>query len=151
MSKRPPRQPGYPWLIPYLTVKDCDAALAFYQKAFGFEKRFAMPGPDGKSVHVEMMWHDAMIMFGSVPESKKAEWPCRTPIEQGVRSPIVPYVYCDDVDALYARAVAAGAGGVKPPETMFYGDRVCTLADTDGYWWNFATNVADFDPSKAPK
>ena len=60
------------------------------------------------------------------------------------------YVYCEDVDALFARAVAAGAKAIKPPQDQFYGDRTCTVEDQDGYWWNFATNVADFDPSKAP-
>jgi uncharacterized glyoxalase superfamily protein PhnB len=42
----------------YLTVKDADAALAFYQKAFGFEKKMAMPGPDGKTMHAEVVWRD---------------------------------------------------------------------------------------------
>lgn len=148
MTKRPARQQGYPWLIPYLTVKDADAALVFYQKAFGFEKRMAIPGPDGTTGHAEMTWHDAMVMFGKVPES--SECPSKPPAKTGVVSPIVPYLYCEDVDALYARATAAGAEGLKPPQDMFYGDRVCTLKDPDGYWWNFATNVADFDPSKAP-
>jgi uncharacterized glyoxalase superfamily protein PhnB len=61
------------------------------------------------------------------------------------------YVYCDDVDALFNRAVAAGAKAIRPPADMFYGDRVCTVEDPNHYLWTFATNVADFDPSKAPK
>lgn len=149
MSKRPPKQQGYPWLIPYLIVKDADAAIAFYQKAFGFETKMAMPMKDGKTGHVEMLWKDTMIMFGPVCESN--EWPHKPPVMSKVTSPISLYVYCDDVDALYARAVAAGAKGIKPPQDQFYGDRNCVLEDPDEYWWNFATNVADFDPSKAPK
>jgi PhnB protein len=148
MSKRPARQQGYPWLIPYLVVKDADAAIDFYQRAFGFEKRMAMPGPDGRTGHVEMVWHDTMIMFG--PECASAEWPHKPPVTSGITSPITLYVYCEDVDALFTRATKAGAKGIKPHQDMFYGDRVCTLQDPDGYWWNFATNVADFDPSKAP-
>ena len=149
MSKRPPRQEGYPWLIPYLIVKDADAALAFYQKAFGFEKRMAMPGPEGKTMLAEMNWHDAMIMFG-VP-CPNSDWPHRPPAESKVASPITPYLYCEDVDALFARATAAGAKSIRAPQDQFYGDRTCTIEDPDGYWWSFATNVADFDPSKAPK
>jgi uncharacterized glyoxalase superfamily protein PhnB len=61
------------------------------------------------------------------------------------------YVYCDDVDALFNRAKAAGAQVVAAPSDMFYGDRVCKLKDPDGFDWYFATNVADFDPTKAPK
>lgn len=150
MSKRPPRPPGYSWLSPYLIVKDADAALTFYAKAFGFEKRMNLAGPDGKSMHAEMMWQDAVIMLGAVPEAKLEEHSCRPPVVQGVRSPINLYVYCDDVDALFARAVAAGAKAIKPPQDQFYGDRTCALEDPDGYWWYFATNVRDFDPSKTP-
>jgi PhnB protein len=148
MSKRPPKQQGYPWLIPYLVVKDADAAIAFYQKAFGFETKMVLPMKDGKTGHVEMVWKDTMIMFGPVCES--SEWPHKPPVMSKVSSPISLYVYCDDVDALFARAVAAGAKAIQPLRDQFYGDRNCVLEDPDGYWWNFATNVADFDPSKAP-
>lgn len=150
MSKRPPRPQGYPWLIPYFVVKDADAALEFYQKAFGFEKRMAMPGPDGKTGHAELMFHDSMIMLGPA-SAHTSEWQHKPPSMTKVVSPITLYVYCDDVDAMHARAIAAGAKSIKPPQDQFYGDRNCVLEDPDGYWWNFATNVADFDPSNAPK
>jgi uncharacterized glyoxalase superfamily protein PhnB len=100
-------------------------------------------------MHLEMVFRDSMIMFGPVCSS--SEWPHKPPAMSQVVSPISLYVYCDDVDALYTRATAAGAKGVKPPQDQFYGDRNCVLEDPDGYWWNFATNVADFDPTKAPK
>lgn len=151
MSKRPPKPAGFSWVTPYLIVKDADAALAFYEKAFGFRKRMTLPGPDGKTMHAEVGWQDAVIMFGAIPEARMEEMGFRTPAMQGVRCPIGIYVYCEDVDAHFERAVAAGAKAVKPPQDQFYGDRSCTLEDPDGYWWNFATNVADFDPSKAPK
>jgi uncharacterized glyoxalase superfamily protein PhnB len=149
MSKRPARPPGSPWLSPYLVVKDADAALDFYQRAFGFEKRLAMPGPDGRTKHAEMTWQDALIMFG--PEGTGPDGcPTRTPVTSGVASPMGLYLYCNDVDALFKRATAAGAKGDAPPQDMFWGDRICKLTDLDGYSWCFATNVADFDPSKAP-
>jgi uncharacterized glyoxalase superfamily protein PhnB len=147
MSKRPARPAGSPWLSPYLCVKDADKAIDFYTRAFGFEKRMAMPMPDGKTGHVEMVWRDALIMFG--PESGSGGQ-CRAPVTTGTPSPVSLYVYCDDVDALFARATKAGAKSDMPPATMFWGDRICKLTDPDGHVWNFATNVADFDPSKAP-
>ena len=147
MSKRPAKPAGTPWLSPYLTVKDSDAALDFYQRAFGFEKKFAFQGPDGRTAHAEMVYRDALIMFG--PEGAGGE--CKAPATLGVQPPVALYVYCDDVDAIYRRATAAGAKSIKPPEDMFYGDRVCELADPDGYSWWFGTNVADFDPNKVPK
>ena len=65
MSKRPAKPEEYPWIVPSLTVKDPDAALAFYQKAFGFEKKMSMPGPDGKTMHAEVSWRGQVVMFGA--------------------------------------------------------------------------------------
>jgi uncharacterized glyoxalase superfamily protein PhnB len=132
-------------------VKDADAAIEFYQQAFGFEKRMAMKGPDGKTGHVEMTYRDSLIMFGPVSAQPRSDWPHKPPTMSQVVSPIGLYVYCDDVDALFARAIAAGAKALHAPENKHYGDRQCTLEDPDGYWWYFATNVADFDPTKAPQ
>ncbi len=146
MSQRPARAAGMSWLSPYLIVKDADAAIDFYQRAFGFEKRMAMPGPDGRARHVEMTYHDMVIMFGPECETTKA----RPPAASGVPSPVGLYLYCDDVDALYQRATAAGAKAGSPPANQFYGDRVCELKDPDGLTWWFATNVADFDPNNVP-
>ena len=106
-----------------------------------------MPGPDGKSMHVEVSWRDGVIMFG--PESSQNE--CQSPTTLGVRPPGGLYIYVDDVDVLFKRATAAGAKVDKAPADMFWGDRMCTLIDPDGHIWSFGTNVADFDPTKAPK
>ncbi len=147
MAKRPPRPPGMPWLSPYFTVRDAAAARDFYRRAFGLEPKFEMPGPDGKLAHVEMSWHDQVIMFG--PEGPTT--PAKAPATSGVPAPMGLFLYCDDVDALYARATAAGAKGVEPPRDMFWGDRTCRLLDPDGHSWAFGTNVADFDLSKVPQ
>ena len=147
MSKRPPRPAGTPWLSPYLTVRDADKAIDFYQRAFGFEKRSAIPGPDGRTGHAELTFKDALVMLG--PECA-GEPRSKAPATTGVASPVSLYVYCEDVDTLYTRATAAGARADGPPENMFWGDRVCRLTDPDGHAWFFATNVADFDPTKVP-
>ena len=147
-SQRPARPEGMPWLSPYLTVRDASAAIAFYEKAFGFKTKNVMPGPDGKPGHVEMSWKDALIMLASEGAFGGT---CKAPATSGALSPVTLYVYCDDVDALHAKATAAGAKTAFPPTTMFWGDRLCKLTDPDGHVWNFATNVADFDPSNTPK
>jgi uncharacterized glyoxalase superfamily protein PhnB len=147
MPARPAKPASMSWVAPYLVVRDADAAAAFYARAFGFAKRFSVPMPDGKSGHTEMVWHNAVIMFG--PESGYGGT-CKTPASLGAMSPVGLYVYHEDVDALYAQATAAGARADGPPQTMFYGDRVVKLTDPDGHLWYFATNVADFDPAKAP-
>lgn len=127
-------------MSPYLTVRDANAALGFYEKAFGFKKKNTVVGGDGRVRHAEMTHHDCVLMFGSFGAPPAGGSPC----------PISLYVYCDDVVALFHRASAAGATVIHPPKEMFYGDNVCSLQDPDGYTWNFATNVADFDPSKSP-
>jgi PhnB protein len=146
MSNRPAKPGNMPWLTPCLTVKDPDASAAFYAKAFGFETKFTMPGPDGRTCHAEIVWRDGLVMIG--PEDPEGK--CKSPATTGTRPSSSLYVYCDDVDALFQQAAAAGARVESPPQDMFWGDRVCTVIDPDGYLWSFGTNVADFDPAKTP-
>lgn len=147
MAKRPPRPAGMPWVSTYLTVRDVDAAIAFYQKAFGFEKRMTLPGPDGKTAHGEVAWHDMVVMMGREGAQGQA---CQSPVSSGVQCPIGLYVYVDDVDNGFKRAVEAGGQPKAEPVTMFWGDRIATVQDPDGYGWTLATNVTDLDPSKMP-
>ena len=126
-----------PWMVPYLTVGDADKALDFYQRAFGFEKHFAMPGPDGKTAHAEMNYKEVRVMFG--PECPERQ--TRSPASSGIAPPIGLFLYCEDVDAMCKRAEAAGARVQKQPEDMFWGDRMCMLTDPDGHIWNFATHT----------
>lgn len=128
---------GSPWIMPYLTVKDAGASLAFYESAFGFARRGVKEGPDGTIVHASMAWQDGVIMFG--PEGAYGGL-ARSPATLGIASPVGLYVYCEDVDALFDRAIAAGATAQFPPADMFWGDRACGLVDPDGHAWNFATN-----------
>jgi len=137
-----------PWLTPYITVGDPESALGFYARAFGFEpKPQPLRNSSGKVIRAEMSYHDAYLMLGAEGAMGSTT---RAPKSSGVDCPIGPYLYCEDVDALFEQAVAAGAEVVMPPQEMFWGDRSCSLRDPDGYVWSFATNVADFDPAKIP-
>src|SRR5262245_49560042 len=131
MKHTGPRPANMPWLSPYLTVRSSEEALAFYEKAFGFTVRMTMPGPDGRIGHAEMSWEDAVIMFG--PECPQFE--NKAPATSKVATPVTLYLYCADVDALFARATAAGAKVDMPPQDMFWGDRVCRVTDPDGHSW----------------
>ena len=132
------RPDGSPWLVPYLVVKDAEKALDFYTRAFGFAKRSAVPGPDGKPMHVEMTYKDILVMFA--PEGAYGgDGKC--PATLGVTPSVTLFVYCEDVDALCKQAQAAGATVVAPPADMFWGDRMCSLVDPDGHVWNFATHT----------
>lgn len=118
----------------YLNVGDVDAALDFYGKAFGFKKKFSMPGPDGKSIHAELLHANCTVMVGRpTPESGS-----KTPADLG-GTPATVYVYVKNVDALEKRARAAGARIVRELKDEFWGDRVCGICDPEGHQWYFAT------------
>jgi uncharacterized glyoxalase superfamily protein PhnB len=131
-------------LIPYLTVQDAGKALDFYQKAFGFRKLNAMTDKEGRVVHAEVEWQDAWIMLGT---EGAYGGPCRAPVTSGVRSPVNLYLYCEDVDSLFARATAGGAKAEASPSDMFWGDRMCKVVDPDGHIWCFATHTGKCSPS----
>jgi uncharacterized glyoxalase superfamily protein PhnB len=134
-----PRAEGFPWLTPFLAVRDAAATLDFYEAAFGFTRRDVMRDDAGAVTHADLTYRDAVVMIA--PEDPSAPAPARAPASLGVVSPMALYVYCDDVDALFVRATAAGAGTAMPPADMPWGDRMCSLTDPDGYTWNFARHV----------
>lgn len=144
MLDRPGKPADAPWVIPYLTVPDPGAAMAFYEEAFGFERRLALGGQDGVIEHGEMTCGGGgRIMIGPEASGHSA----RAPMTTGVPAPIALYIYTDSVTALYRRATARGADVIEAPQVRFWGDRVAIVADPWGYKWTFAQNVADYDPN----
>lgn len=142
MSNRPYKPENFPGLFPYLTVQDAEKAVAFYEKAFGFTVS-SEPAKDeqGKIQHAEMMFgKDVCVMFA--PEGAWGS-PRKAPVSLGVSPSVVLYIYCEDVDAFYRRAVENGAKSVVEPNDGFWGDRFCNLLDPDGHEWTFATHIAD--------
>ena len=83
-----------------------------------------------------MTYHDMVIMIA--PE-KAFGATALAPVSGGFESPLALYVYCDDVDELFARATEAGARVSYPPQNMPWGERVCKIFDLDGHAWSFAT------------
>ena len=144
-SKAPKRVnwlgPKMPPISPYLSVRDGVAALAFYEKAFGFKKRFELKTPEGRLMHGEVEHHAGVIMLGE----PHAELEYRSPADVG-GSPVSLYVYVPDVDAVASRAKAAGASILRDPTDQVYGDRTCEMKDPEGHRWCFATHVKDVNP-----
>lgn len=137
---------GAPTLAPLLFSNDPDAALQFYQDAFGFD----LAGPvlrdaAGAAVHAMLGLHGELICMVGMAGSSPSNVP---PVESELRESLLLYVYVPDVDALYERATAAGAKVHLAPADMFWGDRITSLEDRDGHRWNFATRVKSFDPSQ---
>jgi uncharacterized glyoxalase superfamily protein PhnB len=124
---------------PCLAYKDAHAAIEFLTEAFGFEKRAAYARDDDPSVieHAEMRWpRGGGIMFGSAGKDDTA-WGQRVPGNDAV------YVVCDDPDALFARATAAGAEVVRGLVDEDYGSRGFTVRDPEGNLWSFGTYAGE--------
>ena len=135
----PPRPAGVPWLTPYLTVHDARAAIEFFQAAFGFAVRDSVED-DGAVMHVEMTYHDQLIVMFA-PEGAFGST-ARTPKSSDAIAPQSFYLYVDDVDAVYARALVAGAKSLSEPQDQFWGDRFAQVEDLDGYRWALARHLS---------
>jgi uncharacterized glyoxalase superfamily protein PhnB len=126
-----------------LTVTDVEKAYEFCQKAFGFEGRGIMPGPDGKPIHAELKLRDSVIMLS--PEMP--DWQCYSAKTLG-NTPATLYLYVEDVDKLATQAANAGAKLLQPPTDMFWGDRTATLVDSGGNKWMLATHRSEPTPEQ---
>ena len=126
-----------------LTVSDVKAAAAFYQKAFGFDKRVIMDGPDGKAMHAELTLRGTTLMLG--PENPQMGFRSAKTVGG---SPCTLYLLTEDVDKKVEKAVKLGATSKGPVMDMFWGDRCGTVVDPDGYAWMVATHVAEPTPDE---
>ncbi|MBI2900461.1 MAG: VOC family protein [Planctomycetes bacterium] len=135
-----------PAVQPYLCVKDPAAALAFYEKAFGFTTRYKLASPDGKVQHAEIGHGNGRIMLG--PECPQSQ--DKAPSTIGGTA-VTLYVYVANVDAVTASAKATGGIVVQEPQDMFWGDRCATVADPEGHRWCLATHVKDVTPQEIEK
>lgn len=133
----------YPQVTPYLCVDGASAAIDFYVKVFGATERMRMGGPDGRLGHAEVQIGSGLVMLSD-------EWPemdIRGPRSIG-GSPVTVSVYVEDVDAVFAKAIEAGATSLRDPEDQFYGDRSGQFLDPFGHRWSVATHVEDVDPDE---
>jgi len=137
---------GYPQVIPYLSVDGASAAIDFYTKVFGAKERMRMPAPDGKVGHAELEIGDSLVMLADVfPEMGG-----QSPKSIG-GTPVSVMVYVEDVDAVFDRAISAGATAERPVENQFYGDRAGQFVDPFGHQWFVATHVEDVPPEELAK
>lgn len=134
----------YPRVTPHLTIDGAAEAIEFYKDVLGARERMRMAMPDGTVVHAEVEIGDSVIMIGE-PNVPTALDP--SPKALG-GSPVSLFVYVEDVDDVFQRAVKHGAKAVSEPEEHFYGDRVATFDDPHGHRWNVGTHVEDIAPEE---
>jgi PhnB protein len=125
-------------VIPRLFCRNPEAQIEFCRATFGAEERNRRPGPDGSVAHALVTIGPAMVMIES-------EWPGmanRAPQPDG-SSPVVLFVYVENVDEAVDRAVAAGGRVLAPPQDQFWGDRTAWVIDPAGHVWTIATRVEE--------
>jgi PhnB protein len=137
---------GYHSITPYLVVHDGNGALEYYKRAFGATEVNRMGGPGGKIGHAEFKIGDSIIMLSDeMPGGGN-----RSPQSLG-GSPVSIFLYVEDVDSVFNRAVSAGAKADMPPQDMFWGDRYGKLTDPYGHQWALATHIEDVTPEEMQK
>lgn len=131
---------GHHTITPHLIMDNAAAAIEWYKKALGAEELTRAPGPDGKIMHAEIKVGNSIIMLNDemgMGRSAKALG----------GSPISLWVYVDDCDALFNRAVAAGGSVPQGPmgglADQFWGDRTGVIVDPEGFTWTIATRKED--------
>jgi PhnB protein len=139
---------GFHTVTPQLTLDNAAPAIEWYKKAFGAKEISRATGPDGKIMHVDLVIGDSHVMMNDAMGGGKG------PKATG-GSPTSLWLYVDDCDALFNRAVAAGGqvapGGMGKLQDQFWGDRSGTLIDPHGYTWTIATHKEDLTPDELQK
>jgi len=133
-----PIPPGHAGVTPYLIVRDAMRAIDFYEQAFGATETLRLLYPDGRVAHAELAIGQGFVMLAE----EMTEMGHRGPQALG-GTPVSLLLYVSDVDAAFARAVAAGANAQRPVADQFYGDRSGVLVDPFGHVWSIATHKED--------
>jgi uncharacterized glyoxalase superfamily protein PhnB len=128
-------------ITPYVLYADCEAALDFLSRAFGFEERLRFVGDEGYVNHAEMRIGDGVVYLGDPGEGY------RGPKEMGGET-VGIYVLVEDVDTHCERAKAAGATIAREPQDQPYGERRYDAVDPEGHRWYFATPTREVAPEE---
>ncbi len=132
---------GFHSVTPNLVCRDAARAIEFYKNVFGAAEKMRMGGPDGKIMHAELLIGNSLIFLND-PMGPAAV------SEPSAHVPINLYLYVEDADASFNRAVAAGARVNVPLQDMFWGDRYGAVIDPFGHHWGIATHTKDLSPEE---
>ncbi len=131
---------GWNSLTAYISVKGALDAIEFYKNAFGAKETGRLTMPDGSIGHAELEIGDSKIMLAEEDE----QWGNLSPQAIG-GSPVSLCLYVEDVDAVFAKALEAGATvtGEMVVKDQFYGDRTGGITDPFGHKWSIMTHIED--------
>jgi PhnB protein len=134
---------GYSTVTPYLNVTGAAKAIEFYKQAFGAQEVMRIPGPDGSIMHAEIRIGNSHIMMSD----ENPAWGTKSPTTLGGTTGGM-MIYVPDCDAVFDRAVKAGATVLMPCSDQFYGDRCGSILDPFGHKWSIATHQKDMTPAE---
>jgi PhnB protein len=137
---------GYHAVTPYIVVNDAAKAIEFYKRAFDAKELHRMEGPPGKIGHAELQIGDSIVMLAD----EMPQMETRSPQSLGGTSAGL-FLYVNDVDAAFKKAVGAGAKETMPVADMFWGDRYGKVMDPFGHSWSLATHKEDVAPEEMSK
>jgi PhnB protein len=121
-----------------LVCADATAEIEFCKAAFGAAELSRRSDEDGSVTHATLRIGEFLIMV----HGETAHLASRAPLKDG-STPVVIYLYLEDVDGVIARAVAAGARVLTAIEDQFWGDRMGRIVDPQGHVWNVASRVEE--------
>lgn len=144
MKKVKPIPDGMHSVTPHLICAGAAQAIEFYKKAFGAVEEARLPAPDGRLMH-------AMIRIGDSPVMLVDEMPewCALGPKALKGSSVTIHLYVEDADAVFARAVKAGAKVVMPLDDAFWGDRYGKVEDPFGHHWSIGTHQREVSMEEA--
>ncbi|MES2477308.1 MAG: VOC family protein [Verrucomicrobiota bacterium] len=134
---------GMHTVTPHLVCAGASEAISFYQKAFGAEECCRLDAPDGKIMNASIRIGDSMLML----VDEMPGWGALGPSARGGTS-VTLHLQVEDADALFERAVNAGATVKLQIADMFWGDRYGIVVDPYGHEWSIATHVRDVSPEE---
>ena len=138
---------GLHTITPHLVVRDAAKAIDFYKRALGAEEISRFPGPDGRSImHAEIKIGDSVVYLND----ENPQMGARSPLSIGGTA-VTLTCYVEDADALYNRAVGAGAKVQMPIADQFWGDRYGQVIDPYGHQWSICTRKEDLTPEEMQK
>ena len=126
---------GYHTVTPYLVVDNAKGLMEFLRNAFNANIRAVMDRDDGRVMHAEVSIGDSILMISDTMEGMQAQT-------------AMLYLYLDDVDSVFQKALQAKGTSVREPKDEFYGDRSGAVRDEWGNMWWIATHVEDVDPKE---
>ena len=129
---------GFHTVTPYLMVQGASKLIDFLKQAFEAEEIYRQTMPDGTIMHAQFRMGDSMVMMSEA--SGKYE-----------PMPTMIYLYVEDVDTVYNRALQAGATSLREPTDEFYGDRSGGVKDVSGNQWWIGTHIEDVSPEEMEK